>query len=64
MSEPENRHLQIAREVRDACIKTVMEAHEDASMNGLCREGALESAIGAVQSLDLEAIIQKYQQQD
>ena len=50
---------QIAEEVRNACIKAMKEGFQDASMSGLCTEGAVEAAIGAVQSLNLEKIIEK-----
>lgn len=49
----------VAEEVRSACIEAMKEGFQDASMSGLCTEGAVEAAIGAVQSLNLEKIIEK-----
>lgn len=50
-----NRH-DVAREVREACIQTALSAYEDASIRGLCGEGAFEAAISAIRMLDVEAI--------
>lgn len=49
----------IAETVREACLKAAREGFLDASISGLCSEGAMEAAIGAIQSLDLNAIIEK-----
>lgn len=50
---------ELAREVRDACIEAAREGFRDASMSGLCTEGAMEAAISAIENLDVEKIIQK-----
>lgn len=50
-----DRH-DLAREVREACIQTALSAYEDASISGLCGEGAFEAAISAIRMLDVEAI--------
>ncbi len=47
----------IAQKVQQACIEAAQEAFHDASMSGLCAEGAAEAAIGAMQSLDLTSIL-------
>jgi hypothetical protein len=49
--------LQIAEAVRAACLSAALDGYEDASMRGLCHEGAWESAIGAIRSLDLHRIL-------
>jgi len=49
----------VAEQVRAACIEAAREGFNDASMSGLCQEGAIEAAIGSIQSLDLECIIEK-----
>lgn len=51
--------IRLAREIRKACIEAAREGFRDASMSGLCTDGAMEAAIGAMQSLDLESIIAK-----
>jgi hypothetical protein len=48
----------LAEAVRAACIQAALAGYEDASISGLCHEGAWECAIDAIRSLDLEAIIQ------
>lgn len=53
--EPDAMH--IARAVQQACIDTARRAFADAAQSGLCGEGALEAAIGAVQTLDLAAVV-------
>lgn len=47
----------LARKVRDACIDAVRVGFSDASMSGLCTEGAMEAAISAMENLDLDHII-------
>lgn len=49
----------VAEKVRAACIEAAREGFQDASMSGLCQEGAIEAAIGSMQSLDLEHIIEQ-----
>lgn len=57
-----NKHL--AQKVRQACILAARESFKEASMSGLCAEGAIEAAIGAMQSLDLESIIARETQSE
>ncbi|MDR8389958.1 acetyltransferase [Aliifodinibius sp. S!AR15-10] len=51
--------MEVAKKVRNACIKAAQEGFRDASMSGLCMEGAIESAVGSIQSLNLENILKK-----
>lgn len=46
-----------AEMIRDACISAAKEGFMDASMSGLCNEGAVEAAISAIQNLDLAKIL-------
>ena len=55
MSDEQERRL--AEAVREACIRAWREGYEEAGMSGLCAEGALEAALSAVQSLDLDAVV-------
>ena len=48
----------LAETVRDACLEAARQAYEDASIRGLCHEGAWECAVGAIRSLDVTAILQ------
>jgi len=47
----------LADMVRLACIRAALEGYEHASMSGLCHEGAWEAAIGAMEMLDLDAVL-------
>lgn len=42
--------------VRAACLAAARAAYEDAMMRGVCAEGALEAALGAIETLDLERL--------
>ncbi|MGA9293026.1 MAG: hypothetical protein WBV81_10530 [Ignavibacteriaceae bacterium] len=44
----------IAEDLRNIIIKTAVEKYEDASIAGLCAEGAWEAAIDAVRNIDLK----------
>ncbi|MDR8393169.1 acetyltransferase [Aliifodinibius sp. S!AR15-10] len=59
MESNEKEIIAIARLVQQECIRAAREGFQDASMSGLCREGALEAAIGSIQSLDLEKLIEQ-----
>ncbi len=48
----------LAEQVRNACIKAARDGFIDASISGLCTEGAMEAAISAIQSLDLNKILE------
>lgn len=43
--------------IRQACISAAREGFMDASISGLCTEGAIEAAISAIQNLDLSKVI-------
>ncbi|HKK06620.1 MAG TPA: acetyltransferase [Gammaproteobacteria bacterium] len=51
--------LRIAEAVREACVREAKAGFEQAAISGLCHEGAVESAIGAIQMLDLEALLRE-----
>lgn len=57
--ESNSEQLKIAEQIRNACIKAAKEGFLDASMSGLCTEGAMEAAIGAIESLDVEQLVEK-----
>lgn len=56
MDEREGR---VAELIREKCIEAAREGFRDASMSGLCAEGAVEAAISAMQILNLEKILDK-----
>lgn len=56
---PKTEEIQLAESVKQACIEAARDGFQDASMSGLCSEGAIEAAISAIQKLDIEKVIQK-----
>lgn len=52
----EREALELGERVRAACVRAFMEGYEDAARSGLCGEGAVEAAVGAVRSLDIRRI--------
>ena len=45
--------LRILEEVRRRLLEAALKAHEDASLQGLCAEGAWEAAVSAIRRLEL-----------
>ena len=50
---------QIAEAVRAACLQVAQQGYERAAADGLCDEGALEVALDAIRSLDLDLILRE-----
>ncbi len=48
---------EVAEKVQKACIEAAREGFQEASMSGLCTEGAAEAAISAIQKLDLDDLL-------
>lgn len=57
MTRAEARRL--AERVRTACLEAARQAYADAAISGLCEEGALEAALGGIEMLDIESILDK-----
>lgn len=53
--------MNMAESIRQACIEAARDGFRDASMSGLCADGAMEAAVSAMQSLDLEKLIQNFE---
>ena len=49
----------LAEEIRTKCIEAAKGGFKDASMSGLCADGAIEAAISAIQSLDLDSLLKE-----
>ena len=47
----------LAAAVRDACSGAAIDAYEDAGIQGLCEQGRFEAAVGAIERVDLAAIV-------
>lgn len=48
--------MKSAEAVRQACLQAARDALEDARTRGLCMEGAIEAALGAIETLDVDAV--------
>lgn len=60
--EREQDFLRLAEAVRAACLTAALESYEDASIRGLCHEGAWECAVGAIRTLDLRRLLARQDQ--
>lgn len=56
-SAPQEPPLEIAEAVRAACIQAALDGYRNASISGLCAEGAFEAAISAIRMLDVISLI-------
>lgn len=52
--------MELAKEVRETCLEAAKDGFREASMSGLCSEGAIEAAVGSIQSVDLNKVISQY----
>lgn len=50
----------LAERVRKACVDAARAGFMDASISGLCTEGAMEADTSAIQKLDIEKIVEQY----
>lgn len=50
--------MEVAERVRRALVEAAREGWEEASIAGLCGEGAWEAAVGRMRSLDLAALVE------
>jgi hypothetical protein len=52
----------LAKRIRDTCIEAVLQAYEDAGIQGLCAEGRWEAAVGALRTVELAPLLREFQQ--
>jgi hypothetical protein len=52
----EQQARQWAEDTRTACLEAAREAFEEARMLGLCAEGAVEAALGAIETVNVEQV--------
>ncbi len=57
--EQTTERIRIAQAIRTACLKAAYAGYERAAADGLCDEGALEVALDAIRSLDLDKILRE-----
>ena len=53
----------LAKRIRDACLEAVLQAYEDAGVQGLCAEGRWEVAVGALKTVELAPLLREFKQQ-
>ncbi len=49
--------MALAESVQKACIDAALKGYEDASIQGLCCEGAWEMAVDSMRNLDIDKFI-------
>ena len=52
----------LAKRIRDACLETLLQAYEDAGIQGLCAEGRWEVAVGALKTVELAPLLREFKQ--
>jgi hypothetical protein len=52
----------LAKRIRNKCVETVLQAYEDAGMQGLCAEGRWEAAVSALRTVDLAPLVRELEQ--
>ena len=50
----------LAKRIRDTCIEAVLQAYEDAGIEGLCAEGRWEAALGALRKVELAPLLREF----
>ena len=50
----------LAKRIRDACLEALLQAYEDAGVQGLCTEGRWEAAVGALKTVDLAPLLREF----
>ena len=55
----QDQAMQFAQAIRAACVRAAQQGYERAAADGLCDEGALEVALDAIRSLDLDQILRE-----
>ena len=48
-----------AKRIRDACLEAVLQAYEDAGIQGRCAEGRWEAAVGALKTVELTPLLRE-----
>jgi hypothetical protein len=51
----------LAKRIREACLEAIIQAYEDAGIQGLCAEGRWEIAVGSLRTLDLTPLLRDCQ---
>ena len=51
--------IRVGEAVRAACVKAALQGYENARIDGLCDEGALEVALDAIRGLDVRSLAEQ-----
>lgn len=54
------RDTALAKAVRQVCVEEAINGFRNASMSGLCIDGAIEAAVSAIEMVDVEKIIEEF----
>lgn len=57
MNENLQSKRELAEKVRQACVQAAKAGFEQARIDGLCEEGAVETAVSAIQNLNLDELL-------
>jgi hypothetical protein len=52
----------LAKRIRQACLEAVVQAYEDAGVQGLCAEGRWEAAVSALRAVELAPLLREFEQ--
>jgi hypothetical protein len=52
----------LAKLIREVCLDAVLQAYEDAGIQGLCAEGRWEAAVDALRTVNLAPLLRQFQQ--
>jgi hypothetical protein len=52
----------LAKRIREVCLDAVLQAYEDAGIQGLCAEGRWEAAVDALRTVNLAPFLRQFQQ--
>ena len=52
----------LAKHIRDAYLEAVLQAYEDAGIQGLCAEGRWEAAVDALKTVELAPLLREFKQ--
>jgi hypothetical protein len=50
----------LAKRIRQTCLEAVLQAYEDAGIQGLCAEGCWEAAISALKTVELAPLLGEF----
>ncbi len=53
----EQQQRQLAEHIREACAQAALEAFHQAAVSGLCFDGAVECAVGAIRGLQVDSLL-------